>query len=63
MIPVTKWLEHHPTDFLLLSKILWHGNMRTTLKSIGPQLDESQGVRRTEEWLEEQRLNKKAKKK
>ncbi len=48
-----KWLEDHPEDYLTLSKILWHRNIQTTLRIYGRNFDESHGVRRTEEWLDQ----------
>jgi hypothetical protein len=57
----TKWVEEDPTDVLILSKVLWHRNLRTTFTTIGPHPDESEAVRRTEEWLEKRGLTKKKK--
>jgi hypothetical protein len=45
------WLEDHPEDFLTLSKILWHRSINTTLRVYGRNFDESNGVRRIDEWL------------
>jgi integrase len=50
-----KWLEQNPEDYLTLSKLLWHRNIRTTLRIYGRNFDESYGVRRAEEWLEKRR--------
>ncbi len=46
------WLHDHPEDYLTLSKVLWHRNIQTTLQIYGAGFDESQGTRRTEEWLD-----------
>jgi hypothetical protein len=45
------WLDHHPEDYLSLSKILWHRNVNTTLQKYGRRFDESNGMRKLEEWL------------
>ncbi len=47
------WLDDHPEDYLTLSKILWHRDIKTTLKIYGRQFDESNGARRIDEWLAE----------
>jgi len=52
-----KWLEDHPEDYLTLSKILWHKNIQTTLRIYGQKFDESNGVRRVEEWLDRRNGN------
>jgi hypothetical protein len=46
------WLEHHPEDYLTLSKALWHKDIKTTLLIYGCKFDESHGLRRVEEWLD-----------
>jgi integrase len=51
-IVATKWLEAHPEDFLTVSKLLWHCNLKTTLGTYGRRYDESHANRRMEEWLE-----------
>jgi integrase len=48
-----KYLQERPEDYLTLSKILWHRNLKTTLNNYGARFDESHGARRVEEWLEE----------
>jgi integrase len=53
-----KYLEERPEDYLTLSKILWHRDIETTLRIYGARFDESHGVRRLEEWLEERRKNR-----
>ena len=47
------WLEHHPNDYLSLSKLLWHRNINTTLKEYGSRFNESNGVAAMEAWLEQ----------
>jgi len=46
------WLEHHPEDYLTLSKLLWHRDVSVTLKIYGRLFDESNGVSRMDEWLQ-----------
>jgi integrase len=46
------WLDAHPADYLALSKILWHRNIKTTIRIYGREFDESNGAQKTEEWLE-----------
>jgi integrase len=48
-----KWLDEHPEDYLTLSKILWHADVRTTLRIYGRNYDESNGVVKIDEWLGE----------
>jgi integrase len=50
-----KYLQERPEDYLTLSKILWHRNLKTTLNNYGARFDESHGARRVEEWLEERK--------
>jgi integrase len=45
------YLAEHPEDFLTLSKILWHANVKYTLSVYGRNFDESNGARRVDEWL------------
>jgi hypothetical protein len=45
------YLEAHSEDFLTLSKILFHKTIRYTLSVYGKNFDESNGVRRIDEWL------------
>lgn len=47
------WLEDHPDDYLRLSKLLWHTNINTTIKTYGGRFNESSGVCAMESWLEE----------
>lgn len=28
-----QWLEEHPRDYLTVSKILWHGDVKTTVRT------------------------------
>ena len=53
-----KWLEDHPEDYLTLSKILWHQNIKTTLRIYGRNFNESNGTRRVEEWLDKRYSSK-----
>jgi hypothetical protein len=46
------YLEVHPEDFLTLSKILWHRSIKYTLSIYGRNFDESNGIRRVDEWLD-----------
>lgn len=39
------WLDSHPEDYLTLSKMLWHRNIKTTLWIYGCRFDESHGLR------------------
>lgn len=48
-----KWLKVHPKDFLTLSKILWHKNVKTTIQIYGARFNESSGICAMEAWLEE----------
>jgi site-specific recombinase XerD len=50
------WLEQHPEDYLTLSKILWHTNIQTTLQTYGAQYNESNGVARLDDLLEDREL-------
>ena len=45
------YLDAHPEDFLTLSKVLWHKSIKYTLSVYGRNFDESNGVRRVDEWL------------
>jgi integrase len=51
-IVTLEWLQHHPQDYLTVSKILWHRRIETTLGIYGRNFDESHGTRRMEEWLD-----------
>jgi hypothetical protein len=48
-----KFLEEHPENFLTLSKILWHRDVKTTIRLYGRNYDESHGARAAEEWRDE----------
>lgn len=48
-----RWLKEHRRDFLLLSKVLWHRNIQTTLGIYGARFDVSSGVCAVEEWLDQ----------
>lgn len=52
-IVAIKWLEEHPEDYLTVSKLLWHSDIRTTLLIYGKRFDESHANRRMEQWLDE----------
>ncbi|WP_433971941.1 hypothetical protein [Tunturiibacter lichenicola] len=49
-IVADNWLEHHPEDYLTVSKILWHRNIDTTLRRYASRFDESAGVARMDDW-------------
>ncbi len=46
-----KWLDEFAEDYLTLSKVLWHRDIKTTLRIYGGNFNESNGVRRVDEWL------------
>jgi hypothetical protein len=48
-----RWLKEHPRDFLLLSKILWHRNIQTTINTYGARFNVSSGMCAVEEWIEQ----------
>lgn len=48
------WLKHHPEDYLTVSKVLWHRELKTTLRKYGSKFDESHGLLRVEEWRDRQ---------
>lgn len=48
-----RWLKEHPRDFLLLSKILWHRNIQTTIGTYGARFNVSSGMCALEEWLDQ----------
>jgi len=45
-----EWLEHHPQDYLTLSKLLWHKTVDQTLKVYGSRFNESTGIARMDDW-------------
>ena len=49
------YLEHRPEAYLTLSKILWHINVKTTLRYYGYGYDESSGTNAIDEWIETRR--------
>jgi len=53
------WLKEHPRDFLTLSKILWHANIQTTIRTYGSRFDESSGMCAMEAWVEEREAKSK----
>jgi len=52
------WLDHHPEDYLTISKLLWHQDLVTTLQVYGRNFDESHAVCRMEGWLKSRRETK-----
>jgi integrase len=46
------WLKEHPQDYLTLSKMLWHNNIKTTIGTYGSRYNESSGVTAMETWLD-----------
>ncbi len=50
-----QWLSERPTDYLTLSKHLWHRDVSTTLNRYGSQFDMSQAACEVEAWLETRR--------
>jgi integrase len=54
-----RWLKEHPRDFLLLSKILWHRNIQTTIQIYGARFNVSSGMCALEEWLDERKARSK----
>ena len=53
------YLADRPEDYLTLAKILWHRDVKTTIRLYGRNFDESHGARRAEDWLEERTKRKK----
>jgi integrase len=47
-----KWLRDHPRDYLTLSKLLWHKDLKTTLCCYGSKFDTSHATCQMEEWLD-----------
>jgi hypothetical protein len=47
------WLKENPRDFLTLSKMLWHADIKTTIEIYGSRFNESSGVVAMESWLEQ----------
>lgn len=45
------YLDARPEDYLTLSKVLFHKSVKYTLSVYGRNFDESNGVRRVDEWL------------
>lgn len=45
-----EWLRNHPEDYLTVSKLLWHRNINTTIRTYGHRFDESTGVARMDDW-------------
>lgn len=57
-----KWLREHRKDYLTLSKILWHRDIKTTIRTYGQNFDESDGTVAVYKWLEERSFSKKGQK-
>ena len=53
-----KFLKDRPRDYLTLSKILWHRNLKTTLQLYGANFDASYGALGAEEWLDDRESSK-----
>jgi integrase len=51
-----KWLQDHPTDYLTLSKHLWHKDLHTTLGHYGSKFDTSRAACSVEKWLDSREL-------
>jgi site-specific recombinase XerD len=47
-----QWLKEHPTDYLTLSKHLWHKDLKTTLRCYGSKFDVSHATCQVEAWLD-----------
>jgi len=45
-----QFLVEQPENYLTLSKILWHRDVKTTIRLYGAGFDESHGARAAEEW-------------
>jgi len=54
-----KYLSENPRDFLTLSKILWHRDVKITIQLYGANFDASYGARGAEEWLNDRAAKKK----
>ena len=48
------WLRQNPKDYLTLSKILWHRDLKTTVRKYGSRFDESEALFLVEEWRDRQ---------
>jgi hypothetical protein len=48
------WLNDHPEELLTVSKVLWHGNLNTTVRKYGSKFNESHGLLRVEQWRDRQ---------
>ena len=53
-----KFLEEHPENYLTLSKILWHRDVKTTIRLYGRKHDESYGPVASEVWHDERAQRK-----
>jgi len=48
------WLKQNPKDYLTLSKVLWHRDLKTTVRKYGSTFDESEALLLVEEWRDRQ---------
>ena len=55
------WLKHHPKDYLTLSKLLWHADVKTTINEYGSRFNESCGVSAMDAWLQEREAKRQSK--
>src|SRR5919197_3673101 len=46
-----RWLDDHPEDYATLAVILWHKDIRTTLRIYGRDFNESNGICSIDAWL------------
>ncbi|HWH59905.1 MAG TPA: tyrosine-type recombinase/integrase [Terriglobales bacterium] len=46
------WLKEHPTDYLTVSKLLFHRKLETTIRIYASRFNESDGACGMERWLE-----------
>lgn len=52
-----RWLKEHPKDYLILSKLLWHKNLGTTLQEYGSRFNVSSSVCALEDWLDQRAVD------
>jgi integrase len=51
------WLKEHPTDYLTLSKMLWHSGPEMVIRVYGRRFNVSNGVSAMESWLDGRERN------
>jgi integrase len=56
-----QWLRENARDYLTLSKILWHQDVKTTIDLYAQYFDEAGGAVGAAKWLEQRSLTKKEK--